>query len=158
MRPTLTSLAAVAWLAAAPVLAADAGKLAPEVAQAIETRQAVYTVINYNFKPLVAILKGAAPYDAADTPKRIARLVMLADHLDDMFPDISNAGDPATKAKPDIWANRADVNKRIKDLQTHLAALQQVAGADKAASDGFKAALTTVAQDCKGCHDNYRAK
>ena len=65
--------------------------------QAVEERRAVYKLIGANFRPLGAILKGEAQYDAADDK-------------------------------------------------------------DQAFSDNVKTALTTVAQDCKGCHDDYKLK
>jgi cytochrome c556 len=158
MKPFGSLTLALLCLAGPLALAAESGaKLPPAVEQAIETRQAVFHLIGYNFKPLGEVLKGGA-YDAADSQRRLARLVSLSDHLDEIFPDISNVGDPATKAKPEIWTNKADVAKRGKDFQAHIAALQQVNATDKAATDGVKAAILAVAQDCKGCHENYRAK
>ena len=124
---------------------------------AIENRKAVYTLIGNNFKPLGAVLKGS-PYDAATIQKSIARLVFLSGLLDDAFPEVSNVGEPDTKAKPDIWTSRADFDKKTKDFQTHLIALQVLNDTDKEATEAFKTAATAIGQDCKACHDAYRAK
>ncbi|WP_026607179.1 c-type cytochrome [Methylocapsa acidiphila] len=126
--------------------------------QAIESRKAVFTLIGNNFRLIGNVLKGAAPYDAAAVQKSISRLVFLADLIGDSFPEISNIGEPDTKAKLDIWTNRADFDKKVKEFQTHLASLQQVASAEAGPTDAFKTAATAVAQDCKGCHDDYKAK
>ncbi len=126
--------------------------------QAVETRKAILSLIGANFRPFGDILKGAAPYDAADAEKRLTRLSVLSDYLKEGFPEASNLGDPDTKARAEIWTNRADFDKKLTDFQSHVAALVKVNASDKAASDGFKAAVTAVAQDCKGCHETYRAK
>jgi len=148
----LAVAAGIAFSAGAQSPAPNAGR------QAIETRKAVLTLIGANFRPLGDILKGAAPYDAADTQKRLARLALLSDYLKEGFPDSSNLGDPETKAKAEIWGNRADFDKKLNDFQSHVAALVQVNATDKSASDAFKTAVGAVAQDCKGCHETYRAK
>ncbi|HTV32285.1 MAG TPA: cytochrome c [Methylocella sp.] len=133
-----------------------AGGLSP-ARQAVDDRRAVYKLIGNNFKPLGAVLKGS-PYEATTVQKSITRLVFLSGLIDDAFPDISNIGEPETKAKPDVWTNRADFDKKVKEFQTHLIALQLLNDTDKAATEAFKTAATAVAQDCKECHDTYRAK
>ena len=155
------SLWSVAALSAAAGIALSAhAQQAPTNAgrQAVETRQAVLKLIGANFRPFGDIAKGAAPYDAADAQKRLARLALLADYLKEVFPDQSNLGDPETKAKAEIWSNRADFDKKLNDFQAHVAALQQVNATDKTASDTFKSAIGAVAGDCKGCHETYKAK
>ena len=142
--------------AAAPAATPEAA--GPSLArQAIENRQAIYKLIGNNFKPLGAVLKGG-PYDAAIVQKSIARLVFLSGLLDDAFPDVSNVGEPDTKAKPDIWTGRADFDKKTKDFQTHLIALQLLNDTHKRATEAFKTAATAIGQDCKACHDAYRVK
>ena len=142
--------------AAAPPAAPAAASPSP-ARLALENRKAVYTLIGNNFKPLGAVLKGS-PYDAATIQKSIARLVFLSGLLDDAFPEVSNVGEPDTKAKPDIWTSRADFDKKTKDFQTHLIALQVLNDTDKEATEAFKTAATAIGQDCKACHDAYRVK
>ncbi len=124
--------------------------------QAIEYRKAVFTLIGGNFRPLGEVLQGKSAYDAADAGKRAARLQFLAGLLDESFPDISSSGD--TRARAEIWSNRADFNSKLKDFQNHIAALTQVAQRDKSTADEFKAAAGAVGQDCKSCHESYRTK
>jgi cytochrome c556 len=143
--------------AAAPPATPPAAAGPSPARQAIENRKAVYTLIGNNFKPLGAVLKGS-PYDAATIQKSIARLVFLSGLVDDSFPDVSNTGEPDTKAKPDIWTSRADFDKKVKEFQTHLIALQVLNDTDKQATEAFKTAATAIGQDCKACHDAYRAK
>ena len=126
--------------------------------QAVEVRKSIYTLIGANFRPIGAVLQGKAEYDAAEIQKRATRVAFLSGLLNEAFPDVSNVGEPDTKAKPEIWSNRADFDKRLKDFQDHVATLAAVATKEKTASDAFKTAAGAVGQDCKGCHDNFRAK
>ncbi|MDB5986921.1 MAG: cytochrome c prime [Nevskia sp.] len=141
---------AVAEEAPAPAAASPAAK------QAIQVRQAIFTLIGNNFKPVGETLQGKTPYDANDIQKRTARVAFLAPLLTDAFPDISSSGD--TKAKPEIWSNRAYFDRKLKDFQDHTVALAQVADKDKSGSDAFKTAAAAVGKDCKGCHEDYKAK
>jgi cytochrome c556 len=136
--------------------AAPAGGPPTPAKQAIDYRKAVFTLIGGNFRPLGEVLQGKSPYDAAEAQKRAARLQFLAGLLDEAFPDISSSGD--TRAKPEIWSNRADFNSKLKDFQDHIAVLTQVASREGSTADQFKAAAGAVGQDCKGCHESYRTK
>jgi cytochrome c556 len=126
--------------------------------QAIDVRKAAFTLIGNNFKPIGDVLKGATPFDAAEVQKRASRVAFLSQLLGDTFPDASNVGLPDTKAKAEIWTDRANFDKRLKEFQEHATTLAQVAAKESSASDAFKSAATTVAQDCKGCHDSFKAK
>lgn len=126
--------------------------------QAVDVRKAVFTLIGNNCRVLAGVAKGDVAYDAADVQKRAQRIAFLSGFLDDAFPDASNVGEPDSKAKADIWSNHADFDKKLKDFQAHSASLVQVAATEKTASDGFKTAFGAVAQDCKGCHENYKIK
>jgi cytochrome c556 len=147
---------ALSAAAQTPPAAAPAAAPPTPASQAIAVRKAIYTLIGANFKPIGDALKGTATYDSAELVKRATRVAYFAGLVQEAFPDVSSSGD--TKAKPEIWSNRTDFDKRLKDFQTHAQALVQVAANETPASDAFKAAAGAVGQDCKGCHDNYRAK
>jgi len=164
-KPTSARWIAVAgsalMLTATFALTAKAQQAAPPgppspATQAINVRKAVFTLIGSNFKPVGEVLQGRASYESADVPKSASRVAFLAGLLNEAFPDNSASGD--TKARPEIWSNRADFDKRVKDFQDHSAALVQVAAREKSGSDAFKAAAAAVGQDCKGCHENYKVK
>jgi cytochrome c556 len=152
------ALPADAQTAPAPAPTAPAAPAPSPARQAIEARKAVFTLIGNNFRPLGEVAKGTTPYDGAEIQKRIARVVFLTELLPEAFPDISNTGQPDTRAKPEAWTNREDFNKKIKDFQAHAAALVQVNATENNATDAFKSAVLAVGQDCKGCHDTYRVK
>ena len=126
--------------------------------QAIDVRKAVYTLISANFRPIGGLMSGRGQYDAADIQKRLDRLVMLTEMAGEAFPEVSNSGMPDTKAKANIWTERADFDKRLKDFAQHAKNLAQVNAKEKGATDAFKAAASELGGDCKGCHDNYREK
>jgi cytochrome c556 len=140
-----------------PVLAQTAPPPPPNLAkQAIENRKAVFTLIGNNFKPIGEILRGNSTYESVDVGKYATRVSLLTGFLVEAFPEVSKSGD--TQAKPEIWSNRADFDKRAKEFGDHASALSQVVAKGGGNSDAFKTAARAVAQDCKGCHDNYRSK
>ena len=124
--------------------------------QAIEYRKSLFTVISGNFGPIGNMLQGRADFNGADAAKRAARTAQLAAMLDDAFPDISKTGD--TKAKPEIWTNKTDFDKISKDFMTHTADLAAVLKKDSSNSADFKKAATAVAQDCRSCHEQFKAR
>jgi len=138
-----------------------AGRRAIEAGRrAIEARKAIYTLLDTYFGPLGNVVKGSTQYNEAEVQKRVVRVAFLANVLsfNESYPDVSNLGKAETKAKPDVWANRSDFEKNLKDFQNHVASLVQVNTTEKGATDAFKAAVNAVAQDCKGCHDSFRAE
>jgi cytochrome c556 len=150
------TLGACALLMTASSLPLSAADPAPNPKPVIDVRRALFTLIGSNFRPVGDTLQGKIPYDAAEIQKRVARVAFLAPQLSEVFPDYSATGD--TKAKPEIWSNRADFDNRLKDFQTHVTALAQVADKEPGNVDAFKAAAAAVGKDCKGCHDEYKAK
>jgi len=163
---TVCTAVVVAGAVAFPVNAQTAtgpsgGRRAIEAGRrAIEARKAVYTLLETYFAPLGNVVKGSTKYNEAEVQKRLVRVAFLAGILsfNETYPDVSNLGKSETKAMPEVWANRPDFEKKLKDFQDHVASLVQVNATEKGATDAFKAAVNAVAQDCKGCHDNYRAE
>jgi cytochrome c556 len=125
---------------------------------AIENRRAAFTLIGNSFRWFGAVAKGAAPYDEAEAAKRAARIGFLAGQLDGEFPQDSNLGDPASKATADVWSNRADFDKKLEKFKVDARAFQEAIAKEKDATDGFKSVVASLGQDCKGCHDTYKAK
>jgi cytochrome c556 len=151
----LTSIL-IAFLAPT-VLAQTTPETPPNAAkQAIENRKAVFRLIGANFRPIGEILKGNAKYESVDVGKSATRVAFLASFLSESFSEVSKTGD--TQARPEIWSNRADFDKRETDFVAHTIALSQLVARGGGDTDAFKAAARAVVQDCKGCHDNYREK
>jgi cytochrome c556 len=126
--------------------------------RAIDERKAIFTLIGSNFRPLGEQLQGRGSLDATEARKRAERLAFLSSLATDAFSDVSNVGEPGTRAKAEVWSKRADFDKAIADFVKHSQALAQTAATQPPTSDAFKSAAGAVAQDCKGCHDTFRGK
>ena len=154
-----SALAVGAGLAIAATGPASAGaKTAPPAPptaaeRAITYRKAMYQVMYNNFAPVGGMASGKIPYDAKAAATRTERVAFLAQMIGEGFPDGSNAG--VTKAKADIWSNRADFDAKMKDLQDKSAALARVAKNGDLAT--LKPAFGDLAGACKACHDKYKA-
>jgi cytochrome c556 len=149
------ALSAFAQNAPAPAPAAGGANAARA---AVGYRKAIFTLIGGNFRPLGALLKDGGPFDAADVNKRITRVLFLSGFLNEAFPDISNVGEPDSKAKPEVWTKHEEFDKKLKEFQEHLIALSDVNDKEKGFTEPFKTALGAVAQDCKSCHDDFKLK
>lgn len=136
--------------------AANAGPSATK--QAVENRKAAYTLIGNYFRYFGAVAKGTIAYDEAEATKRATRIAFLSALLKENFPEGSNLGEPVSKAKADVWSNRADFDKKLEDFQSHANAFAATNAKEKSATDAFKAAVASLGQDCKGCHDSYKVK
>ena len=148
--------ASLAIAAAGPANSdAKAAPPAPPTAaeRAITYRKAMYQVMYNNFAPVGAMASGKIPYDAKMAAIRTERVAFLAQMIGEGFPDGSNAG--VTKAKAEIWSNRADFDAKMKDLQDKSAALASVAKNGDLAT--LKPAFGDLAGACKACHDKYKA-
>jgi cytochrome c556 len=145
------ALAAVLALVAAGAAQAQGSK---EAEAAIKYRQSVYTVIYNNFGPLGAMASGKAPFDAAVFKRNAQRVAFMSSIAPDTFPEVSKTGN--TKAKPEIWANKAEFDKLMKDFQDKSGALASAAQSATSV-DGVKAAFGAAAGACKACHDKFKA-
>ncbi len=150
----LLSAISVTAFAQAPAAGAPPQKTPAE--RAIEYRQALYTVLAGNWGPVGQMVAGRMPFNGPEAAKRAARAAQIAAMAVDAYPDVSKTG--KTEAKPEIWTDRAEFDKLNKNLADHTAALAALLAKDATASDAFKAAATAVANDCKACHDKFRAE
>lgn len=155
------ALATVIFTFALAAVAGDetkASKPALSGKDAIETRRAAFNLIGKSFKPIGGILKGEVDYNSVNVSELVNRVVFLNGFLHGAFPEDSNIGEPQTKAKAELWTNKEDFKKRLKEFKTNSENLLAVTAREKSATGAFKEAAQKVAQDCKGCHDNYKVK
>ena len=131
--------------------AAHAQAAKPE--QVLKYRKALYSVIGWNFGPMSAMAQGKVPYDAAEFARRAERVAAVAPMLSEAFPAESK-GVANSELKPEMWANRADFDAKMKDLVERSAALATVAKSGD--FEKSKAAFMQTAQTCKACHDKYK--
>ena len=151
MGALMRKLAVVSGLAAVLFAAAAAAAVKPEAA--IHYRQSVYTMIGWNFGPMVGMIKDKTPWDQAEFAKRAERISQLAPQLLEGFPEGSDKG-AETEAKADIWKNMDDFKSKMNDLVRESKALADVAKAGDEAKTREQFKKTAGA--CKSCHDKYR--
>jgi cytochrome c556 len=159
----LYSVGVAAALATMSVMAVSQGapggppNPAAQAKTAIETRQAVFKLINNQNGPIGGMLRNRVEFDAAVVARNAARIEMLATMIPDLFvTDTRQFKDTKTLALDGIWASQADFKAKADGLNKAAAALAEVAKTgDKA--NTLKAAAD-VGKACGACHDNYRAK
>jgi cytochrome c556 len=123
--------------------------LAVVAADAYHDRHMAMEQVNDAMKPLAAIAKKQAPFDAAAVSKSATTIADNLKKAHGLFPEGSGGGE--SRAKPEIWTDRAGFDKQMKDAQAAAVALSAVK--DEAA---FGPALRTLGSNCKSCHDMYR--
>ena len=154
MKHKLSSLVsyAIALLLAMSSLAMPAHAQFAKAEDAIKYRKSALTVMGTHFGRVAAMANGRAPYDA----KAAAETVALAETMSKLpwgaFPEGSDKGE--TKAKPEIWSDKARFAESAEKLQAEMAKLS--VAAKVGTLDALKPAVSNVAATCKNCHDNFR--
>jgi cytochrome c556 len=121
--------------------------------EAIQQRQELLKAIGDAIKPVAAMLKGEAPFEAATVKASLATVSANAKKLPALFPDDSKVGHD-TRALPAIWSEKDKFNGLFQKLDSDAIAASS-AIADLAS---LKAEMPKVLGDCKSCHDDFRAK
>jgi cytochrome c556 len=144
---------AMAFLALAVVSAGAIAQTKPE--DAIKLRQSVMKLIGYNFGSIGAMVNDKKPYNKEEAIRNANRLEILSGHPWEFFGAGTDKG-AETKARADIWKDRAKFEAAGKKMETEVAKLAQVA------RTGDQAALKTqfgaAGQTCKACHDDFKEK
>ena len=144
-----TALAAL--LVAAAAVPALSQNVKPE--NQIKYRRAAYTIMNLNFASLDAMVENKKPYNK-DEAVRNADIVSLLSSIPKAY--FGEGTDKDTRAKPEIWKNRADFDAKMDKMVSEAGKLPAVArGGDTAA---LKKQVQDVNEACKACHDEYRVK
>jgi cytochrome c556 len=117
-------------------------------------RKALYQVIVWNVGPMGAMAQDKVPFNAPEFELRAGRVAELTPMLAESYSPESK-GVENSKLKPEMWANRADFDAKLKDLVDRSAALAEVAKTGDPAKT--KAAFFSMADACKACHDKYKA-
>lgn len=92
---------------------------------------------------------GKADFDAAAAEAAKAALIEATSKIEATFKD-QGAADPASEAKPEIWANWDDFLKKAKAANDAATAL------DVSSLDTLKAGMGALGGACKDCHTTYR--
>ena len=144
----LGSLAVVVALAGM-----DAVEAADEPANVIKYRQTIMQSHGAHLRPIAMVITGEVSYtEHIVAHARAAHAVSLM--LEDVFPEGTDVGD--TRAKPEIWQDKAKFEAAVKALQTATGELVSLAESGDLAAIG--AQLQKVGQACGGCHKPFRKK
>ena len=103
-------------------------------------------------KPVGAMLKGEAPFDAALVMKALETFDDAAPKVKSLFPEGSETGYD-TLAKSTIWTDRSGFDANLKAFSDAVDAAIAAAPHDL---DSLNAAAGPVFKECKSCHESYR--
>jgi cytochrome c556 len=143
-------VALVATLGALASLPAAAQFQKPE--DAIKYRKAAFTVMAAHFGRIGARASGTAPFDAAAAAANADIVASMSKLPYAGFGEGTGSGD--TRAKPEIWTDRAKFDAAANKMQEEVAKLNVAAKSGNL--DQIKVAFGAAGQTCKACHDNYR--
>ena len=119
---------------------------------AIKYRKAAFTVMAAHFSRIGAMSAGRVPFDAAAAAANAELVATMSKLPFAGFGEGTNTGD--TRAKPEIWSNRAKFDAGAAKMQEELAKLN--AAAKGGNLDAIKTAFGAAGQTCKACHDDFR--
>ncbi len=141
-------VAALVCLGAAMPAAAQFRK--PE--DAIKHRQSVMALQGYYAGQIFAMANDRMPFDpklAAENAEILSTLTRLA-----WVGFVEGTDKGETKAKPEIWKEKARFDETARKLQDDVAKLNVAAKTGNL--DQIKTAVGAMGQTCKSCHDNFR--
>jgi cytochrome c556 len=149
-----TSLALGLLLAGTIAVTANAQEVKPD--RAIKYRQGVFTAMGWNmYGVLGPMMKGEIPYNKDQAIKAATYLHELSYMPYDGFVAGSDQGAP-TKAKPEIWKDRAKFDQLAQAMQSETTKL--LAAAQSGDQAQFKSAVSATGKACSNCHDDFRNK
>lgn len=121
---------------------------------AIKYRKNALFVMQQNFGRVAGMAAGKIPFDAKVAAESASVAAFVGKLPWAAFGPETDLGE--TKAKPEIWSNKAKFDDYAKKLQTELAKLDAAAKTGKL--DSIKVAVGATGEACKACHDDFRSK
>ena len=112
-------------------------------------RSTLMKTIGMNTGILGNMAGGKDPYDAAKAEGAKAALIEAAAKIEETFKEQGGA-DPASEAKPEIWANWDEFLEDAKALGDAAAAM------DVASAESIGAGMGALGGACKDCHTDFR--
>jgi cytochrome c556 len=158
-RVSKLGLAAMCSVAAISVVIAQGGP-PPSPQQradnAVKVRQSLFEVQNFAFQQSIAMLRGAAPFNAQTAETTAKRVEMTTSMIPDVFKFDTRMYKVNTKARDDIWANMADFQQKAQAANMAAQNLEMVAMSGDAGMT--KAAIGALGKACGNCHDQFKNK
>jgi len=144
---TTCMLATVATVLALP---ASAQFAKPE--DAVKYRQGALFVMGQHFSRIAAMANGRVPYDAKAAVENAEVVAAMSKLPWAGFTASTDMLSP--RANPEIWTEQAKFKQHNEKLVGETGKL--LAAAKTNNLDTLKAAFSSTAATCKGCHDVYR--
>lgn len=116
----------------------------------VKARMDVMDTIGMNTKVLGDMAGGKAPFDAAAAEAAKMALAAAAAQIPAAFE--TEADDPVSEARPDIWMNMEGFVEKATALETAAGAM------DVSSLETVQAGMGAIGGACKACHTDFRAK
>ena len=116
----------------------------------VKARMDLMGTIGMNTKVLGDMAGGKAAFDASAAEAAKAALSAAAAQIPAAFE--TEADDPVSEARPDIWMNMEGFVEKAKALETAAGAI------DVSSIEGVQAGMGDIGGACKACHTDFRAK
>lgn len=145
---------AIAAIASVAAFSAPAFAQFAKPEDAIKYRQSAMFIMAQNVGRLGAMAQGRAPFDAKLAADAAATVEFMSKLPWGAFAEGTDKGGN-TRAKPELWAEKAKFNELADKLQVESGKLS--AAAKTGSLDNIKAALGGVGGSCKSCHDAFQA-
>jgi len=152
----MKKIATLALAAATAALALPASAQFAKPEDAIKYRQSAMFIMGQNMGRLGAMAQGRIPFDAKVAAESAATAEFMAKLPWAAFAEGTQKGAIPTRAKAEIWSEKAKFNESSDKLQAETAKLS--AAAKTGSLDNIKAAMGGVGGTCKSCHDDFQAK
>jgi cytochrome c556 len=123
---------------------------------AIKYRQSSFFILGQNFGRVAAMVQGRVPFDAKLASESAANAEFASKLPWGAFAEGTEKGSIPTRAKPEIWSDKAKFNEYADKMQTEMVKFN--AAAKTGSLDNIKAAMGAVGGSCKACHDAFQAK
>lgn len=118
-------------------------------------RQSYFALVGMTFGPMADMVKGNITWDDATFTAWSKDLAALT-HFDVTRGFAPGSEGGKTRAKPEIWLDTEDFNKKLAAFKTEAQKLAVTAESGDAGA--IKAQFRATGKTCKGCHDEYKAK
>jgi cytochrome c556 len=116
----------------------------------VKARMELMDTVGSNTKVLGDMAAGKAAYDASAAEAAKVALVAAATDIPAKFE--TEADDPVSEARPDIWMNTEGFVEKAKGLENAAGAI------DVSSLEAIQAGMGDLAGACKACHTDFRAK
>jgi cytochrome c556 len=122
---------------------------------AIKYRQGAFSVMAAHFSRIAMMAQGIQPFDAKSVIENAELVGEMAKLPFTAFGPGTDRGLP-NRAKPEVWKEPVKFKSASDRMIADVAKLEVAAKSGN--FDAVKAAVGTVGQSCKACHDDFRGQ